>query len=252
MIDAATHRILVWIMIALAVMTFVALRYVVAPYGRHARAGWGPTIPDRVGWLVMESPSSIGFAWIFFTGGHATEPARLALAAMWLLHYVHRTFIYPLRLKSSGKRMPLVIALMAFAFNLLNISINATWIARLGDYGAGWLSDPRFLVGTVVFFAGFAINYDADRRLFALRRGKDGGYQIPHGGLYEYITCPNYFGELVEWSGWALASFSLGGAAFAMYTAANLVPRAIANHAWYKHRFEDYPQARKVVLPGVY
>lgn len=251
MIDVATYRILVWVMLGLAVVTFVALRFVVAPYGRHARAGWGPTIPDRVGWLLMESPSSIGFAWVVYCGGHWTEPARLALAGLWLVHYVHRTFIYPLRLKSKGKRMPVVIALMAIAFNLLNVSINATWVGRLGDYADSWLSDPRFLGGAALFAVGFVINYDADRRLFALRR--DGaGYAIPHGGLYRFVTCPNYFGELLEWIGWALASWSLGGVAFAAYTAANLVPRAIANHAWYKEKFPEYPRERKVLVPGVY
>ncbi len=257
-VSAATQHVLAWVMIGLGVLTWVSLRFIVAPYGRHARSGWGPTIPDRLGWLLMESPSSIGYAAVFLTGGHAHEPARLALAGMWLFHYVHRTFIYPLRLKSEGKRMPLAIALMAFCFNLLNVSVNATWVAYLGDYGDAWLSDPRFVLGVVVFFTGFAINYDADRRLFALRAegakaasGK-GRYAIPHGGLYRFITCPNYFGELVEWSGWALASWSLGGVAFAFYTAANLVPRAVANHAWYKDRFPDYPPERKIVLPGVF
>ncbi len=250
-IDLATYRVLSAIMLALAVLTVVGLRFVVAPYGRHTRGGWGPTIPDRLGWLIMESPSSLGFAWIFLHGGHATEPARLALAGMWLFHYVHRTFIYPLRLKSHGKRMPLAIAAMAFAFNLLNISINATWIASLGDYPSSWLGDPRFLVGAALFAFGFVVNFDADRRLFALR-AKSAGYAVPHGGLYRFITCPNYFGELVEWSGWALASFSLGGAAFAVYTAANLVPRAIANHAWYKEKFADYPPERKVIVPGMF
>jgi hypothetical protein len=261
LIGAGTQRILAWVMIGLGVATWVSLRFVVAPYGRHTRSGWGPTIPDRLGWLLMESPSSIGWALVFLTGGHAHEPARLALAGLWLFHYVHRTFIYPLRLKSEGKRMPLVIALMAFGFNLLNVSVNATWVAYLGDYPSSWLADPRFLAGALVFFVGFAINYDADRRLFALRSGGKGAggegrakprYAIPQGGLYRFITCPNYFGELVEWCGWALASWSMGGLAFAFYTAANLVPRAVSNHAWYKEKFPEYPPERKIVVPGVF
>lgn len=215
MITESLQRTLAWAMIGLAVVTALALRFVVAPYGRHTRGGWGPQIPDRLGWLLMESPSALGFAWVFFHGSHWREVPRLVLASLWLLHYGHRTFVYPLRMKSQGKKMPLVIALMAIGFNVLNVSVNATWIGSLGEYPDAWLSDPRFVVGVAMFVTGFVVNYDADRRLFRLR-ARSSGYSIPKGGLYRWVTCPNYLGELLEWSGWALASFSLGGLAFAL------------------------------------
>ena len=61
------YRWFVYAEIALAVVTFVALLFIVAPYGgRHGRAGWGPTVPARVGWIVMEAPASILFV-VFFT-----------------------------------------------------------------------------------------------------------------------------------------------------------------------------------------
>ena len=75
------------------------------------------------------------------------------------------------------------------------------------------------------------------------------GYKIPHGGLYHYISCPNYFGELVEWAGWALLTFSLPGLAFFVWTAANLVPRALAHHRDYRARFTHYPAQRRALIP---
>jgi protein-S-isoprenylcysteine O-methyltransferase Ste14 len=119
-------------------------------------------------------------------------------------------------------------------------------------YPNAWLRDPRFIAGVVSFVVGMTINLDADRRLFALRAPGETGYRIPRGGLYELVSSPNYFGEIVEWSGWALASFSLGGLAFAVFTFANLAPRAIANHAWYRERFPDYPPERRALVPGVW
>ena len=93
------------------------------------------------------------------------------------------------------------------------------------------------------------INIRADSKLFGLRKSDDTGYKIPRGGLYERISCPNYFGEILEWIGWAIATWSLAGLAFAIYTIANLAPRAMAHHRWYRETFSDYPKQRKALIP---
>jgi len=85
--------------------------------------------------------------------------------------------------------------------------------------------------------------------LLNLRKPGETGYKVPRGWLYEYVTCPNYLGEIIEWLGFALATWSLPGLAFALYTAANVGPRAFAHHRWYRERFPDYPKHRKVLIP---
>lgn len=89
------------------------------------------------------------------------------------------------------------------------------------------------------------------RRLLALRRRGTTGYSIPRGGAFRYVSCPNYLGEMLEWGGWALATWSPAGLAFFVYTIANLAPRALGNHRWYREKFEDYPEERKALIPGV-
>ena len=106
-------------------------------------------------------------------------------------------------------------------------------------------------MGVGVFVLGFVINTHADTVLIKLRKPGETGYKMPRGGLYERVTCPNYLGELIEWVGFAIASWSLPGLAFAVYTAANLVPRALANRRWYRERFPDYPAHRKALIPYV-
>ncbi|WP_432842149.1 DUF1295 domain-containing protein [Dactylosporangium sp. CA-092794] len=239
---------LVLLELALAVATMVGLRFLTAPYGRHGRSGWGPTVPARVGWLVMESPAALWFLAVYLTGAHKTATVPLVLLALWQLHYVQRAFVYPMLMR-GGTRMPVSIMAMAFTFNLLNGYVNARWIGDLGDYPTGWLADPRFLAGTVLFLGGLAINLDADRRLRRLRGPGETGYRIPHGGAFRWVSSPNYFGEIVEWFGWALATWSLPGLAFALYTTANLAPRALANHRWYHENFSTYPPQRRALLP---
>jgi protein-S-isoprenylcysteine O-methyltransferase Ste14 len=225
------------------------LFFVTAPYGRHARAGWGPTLPARVGWIVMEAPASLLFLAIYAFGRNALAPAPLVLCALWQAHYLHRAFIFPLRMRSAKKPMPVSVALMAIVFNVPNAYLNARWISQLGDYPTSWLAQPQFLVGAALFVAGMAINIQSDGILFSLRRPGDSGYRIPEGGAYRFVSSPNYLGELIEWAGWAVATWSLAGLSFFVFTFANLVPRAISNHRWYRETFPDYPKQRRAVIP---
>ena len=136
-------------------------------------------------------------------------------------------------------------------FNLLNAYLNARWISHLGDYSGAWLTDPRFLGGAMLFLVGFGINERADTMLIRLRGPGESGYKIPRGWLYERICCPNYLGEILEWLGWAIACWSLAGLAFALFTVANLAPRALANRRWYRQTFLDFPAERKALVPFI-
>ena len=249
--------IVVWL--ALAAATFVSLLKVAAPYGRHARRGWGPLIDSRLGWVLMEAPSAILFAVFFLL---ALKSRRVAAAptltawtflAMWEAHYIYRAFIYPFRRGDACSRMPLSVPALAVGFNLVNAYLNGRFLFHLSPgYPATWLADPRFVVGSTVFIAGFVINKHADAVLRRLRAASPAGYQIPRGGLYAWVSCPNYLGEMVEWCGWAVATWSLAGVTFALWTIANLAPRAEAHHRWYRAHFADYPARRRALIPGIW
>ena len=241
---------LLWGWTGLALLLFPILFFIVAPYGRHTRKGWGPEIPSTLGWILMEAPSPIGFAIWFLLGDRKSDPAAIAFLVLWQVHYLNRAFVFPLRRRGGQKPMPLAIALQGCFFNLVNAYLNGRYLFTFGPVrGAGWLADPRFLVGALLFFAGLAINLHADGVLRDLRRPGETGYRIPEGGLYRFITCPNYFGEVLEWIGFAICTFSPAGLAFAVWTAANLLPRARANHRWYLDKFPDYPKSRRAVIP---
>lgn len=247
--SVAIHSRLVLATFALAILTFLPLLWLTAPYGRHLRAGWGPTVPARLGWVVMESPAIFLFATVYWSGEHARDTVPLVFFCLWQLHYVNRTVIFPFRMRETGKRMPVAVAGMAIAFNCLNGYINARWLSQLGDYADSWLMTVPFALGLLCFLSGWLVNQHADNVLIRLRRPGESDYRIPHGGLYRWVSCPNYLGEMLEWAGWALATWSSAGLAFAVFTVANLLPRALANHRWYRRVFADYPAARRAVIP---
>lgn len=250
MSEAELFNNLIALWLVLAPATCVALFFFTAPYGRHIRGGWGPAVENKLAWIVMEAPAALVFALCFLIGDETSTVTALILFALWEIHYVHRAFIYPLGLRGQNRRMPLVIAGVAFAFNTANGYFNGRYVFTLsGGYPAMWMSDPRFLVGLALFLAGFVVNRQADSKLRDLRQDGESGYAMPHGGLYRWISCPNYFGEIMEWMGWAVATWSLPGLAFAAWTAANLAPRAWVHHKWYLEHFPDYPAERRALVP---
>jgi len=237
----------------LAAAIFVLLFFFTAPYGRYTRSDWGPTIDNEKGWVIMESTAPVVFAICFLLGGNPVTAAAIAFLTMWEAHYIHRAFIYPLGLRGQAKRMPIVIMASGFIFNAMNGYLNGRYIFALSDgYANEWLSAPRFIVGMLFFTAGFIINRRADLILRNLRKSGESDYRIPYGEMFRWISCPNYLGEIVIWMGWAVATWSLPGLAFAVWTLANLAPRARAHHAWYRKQFPDYPGERKVLVPGLW
>jgi protein-S-isoprenylcysteine O-methyltransferase Ste14 len=249
----AEHQLfgtLLWGWLVLAALVFPLLLFITAPYGRHNRRGWGPQIARRLGWVVMEAPSPLLMALFFALGQRHTSVVAVVFLLLWLAHYVNRSFVYPFRVRGGQRQMPLLIVALALCFNLGNAYFNGRHLFSFGpEYPLAWLWDPRFLCGVALFVAGFAINIHADGVLLRLRGHEADDYRIPRGGLYELVSCPNYLGEVMEWCGWALCTWSLAGLSFALWTAANLVPRAVSNHRWYRERFPDYPAGRRAVIP---
>ena len=241
--------LLIWV--AIGLITFVYLFFANAPYGRHIKDGWGIKIPARLGWIVMESPCVILMVVLALIIREQLEMIHKIFLCIWLTHYIHRTFIYPFVIEMTNPKMPISIALSAFFFNIINVSIQAFGIFYFTKYSDDWLTSPAFIIGLSVFLFGMFINIKSDYIINSMKRDKGPGYHIPDQFLYKYLSAPNYFGEIIEWLGWAILTFSVSGFVFLIWVIANLFPRAIAHHKWYKDKFENYPKERKAIIPGI-
>ncbi|MGC9467474.1 MAG: DUF1295 domain-containing protein [Anaerolineae bacterium] len=253
MIERTLNLAMVLVGLGVAAGVFALLFFISAPYGRYLRRGWGPLIRNVYGWIVMETPAALVFAACFIAATAPRNAPLIVFFIMWELHYVHRAFIYPLTIRDGHKKMPITVMLLGFGFNVGNAYANGRYLFTLsGGYPESWMYDPRFIAGLTLFVAGYIINRWADGALRALRKPGETGYRIPYGGLFRWISCPNYLGEIIEWFGWALATWSLPGLAFAVWTFANLAPRARSHHAWYHKNFPDYPPERKALIPWIW
>jgi 3-oxo-5-alpha-steroid 4-dehydrogenase 1 len=234
---------------AVAVATFVFLLFVTAPYGRYTKTGWGKLVDNRLGWIVMEFPS---FAIIlYFLVAGIRSPYAIFGASLWLLHYVYRTFIFPFRLHTDGKKMPLSILLSAVGFNSVNAFLNGYFLINFESYSSSWFLHPLTLIGITLFISGTIIHILSDKILISLRKPGETGYKIPKGFLFRYVSCPNFLGEIVVWIGFVMIVPNLASLSFLIWTIANVVPRGIKHHQWYKNKFEEYPKNRKAIFPFI-
>jgi steroid 5-alpha reductase family enzyme len=245
------HITLLWVM--LAVIVFVCLFFYTAPYGRHTLKSSSPAVKGPLGWVLMEMPASLVFAACFLVAPGGFTVTQIVLLIVWQVHYAHRAFIYPFTLRSSEKPLVLWILVSGFVFNLINAYLNGSYITmHPQQYPAGWLLDYRFILGLAIFAAGFVINRQSDYILYNIRKKNKNVYEIPQGGLFKWVSCPNYLGEMLIWFGWAIAAWSPVGLAFALWTVANLAPRARSHHRWYHEKFDDYPEERRALVPGLW
>lgn len=245
-----TFTLICWIWIVIAIFSFILLQYVRAPYGRHVKKGWGPELPNHIGWLLMEFPSFLII--LFFALNYKQENYALFLSMLWLLHYFNRTFIFPFRLKTKNKKIPLAIVGSAIFFNTINAGLNGYFLSFLETYNTSNFLDWNFYLGLLLFILGFFINQISDTHLINLRKPDEVGYKIPNAFLFKYISCPNHFGELIQWAGFTILAWNLPAFTFFIWTAANLIPRAAGHHKWYKNHFSNYPKSRKALFPGIW
>ena len=241
-------QILINSWIGLGVLTFLTLLFTSAPYGRRIRSGWGPLLSKRTGWIFMETPA-LYVMWLFyFFYADFTNIVLIIFLFVWSIHYANRSIIWPFLIDKNGS-MPLIVALLAFIFNIFNASFHGYWFFFMDNqYDISWLLSSNFWIGLSIFILGMTINIHSDQILLDIAREKK-GYQIPHGGFYKWVSSPNYFGEIIEWIGWAIMTWSLSGFIFALWTIFNLLPRALKHHSWYKDKFSDYPKDRKAIIP---
>ena len=109
------------------------------------------------------------------------------------------------------------------------------------------------------------VSFDQSLLLEHLHRSQDSFWMEHIGGTDRGVCCGEVgrsfrsFRSLVDKAkiaiGRLLALISnqaLAGWAFAVFTIANLAPRALTHHKWYRAQFPDYPPERRALIPGLW
>ena len=252
---------LLFVVSLIGLIVFVSLYFVDAGYGKMISDKWGPAINNKIGWLLMECPVFFVVLYLWAVSDVQFQLPFLVFFLIFETHYFQRCFIFPFLMKGKSK-MPIVIMAFSVVFNLVNGYIQGYWLFVKAPtvplyqelYTVSWFTDPRFIIGTLIFIVGMCINLHSDHVIRNLRKPGDSKHYLPHGGLYNYVTSANYFGEILEWAGWAILTWSWAGFVFFLFTCANLVPRANSIYHKYAVEFADEFKQKKLkrVFPFVY
>ena len=243
-------------MTLLAVVVFIVLQFVNVGYGRFYNRKWGKSVVNKIGWMIMEMPVFILMAMLWLLSDRVTDLVRIVFLLFFEIHYFHRSFIFPFRMRGKSA-MAILVVVLAITFNILNAAMQGGWIFFVSPenyYTISWLWSPQFIAGTILFFSGMIINQQSDSIIRNLRKENDTNHYLPTRGMFRYVSSANYFGELVEWIGFAVLTWSWSGVVFVIWTFANLAPRAAGIHERYKRDFPEQMAETKVkrIIPFVY
>ncbi|XP_037540888.1 3-oxo-5-alpha-steroid 4-dehydrogenase 2b [Nematolebias whitei] len=221
-----------------------------ASYGRHMAPSSARTVPARLAWFLQEMPALL-IPVLFLQFSHqSSHTGKHLILKTFCLHYFQRTFVYSLL--TRGQPFPVGVMVAAGFFCFLNGFLQSHYLLHCAQFDDKWSTGYRYKIGLLLFYIGMAINIHSDCILRSLRKPKEIVYKIPTGGLFEYVSGANYLGEIVEWFGYAVATWSLPTLSFAVFSLLFIGPRAYYHHRFYKKKFKEYPKCRKALIPVIF
>jgi len=223
------------------------------PMGKHLKNDGGVKVNARWSWILQEMPSFfVGLAVFIQVGANNINIGSEIVVCLFLLHYFNRSFIYPFQMSSKSTPVPLTASISAFVFTSGNAFAITRYALIHDPIDNNFMKSTQFVIGISLWLFGFVANMHSDRILLTLRKPGESGYKIPRGGLFEYVSGANFFAEIVEWWGLAIATgFHLPLLCFAFQTTFTIGTRACASHRWYLMKFEDYPKSRRAIIPFI-
>jgi 3-oxo-5-alpha-steroid 4-dehydrogenase 1 len=121
------HESVAYGMILCSIPTLISLLLVHSPFGKHApekndKSKWwlGPLFPARVSWFIFEIVNVV-WATICWSQRNVQtfKPVNGFLLLLFVVHYINRAIVYPIRMKES-KPMPFLVVFCALMFCTFN------------------------------------------------------------------------------------------------------------------------------------
>lgn len=139
-------------------------------------------------------------------------------------------------------------AILSMAFDQMSITFDLSELLR-----------PHVMIGSMVFVASSCLQWNIGQRLANMRKDAQGKvvtkrHEAPSGGMFEYVSCPHYFAEIMIYTGLTLIlwNFNFTWLSSVIFTVVNQACLAVLTHRWYFENFKDYPRYRKALIPFIF
>lgn len=221
-------------------------------YSKFARPDARKSVPSRVGMFIVYFPAALApAAALAFSGVTATGWHWLAMGLV-TAHFAKRCAEVLFLHRYSGRMDLDAVVPICLQYTLQSVTL--AWIAcvenPLGPPGETFPVALR--VGMVLWGLGTSLNLYHHWLLSRLRKDGAGGYHLPRGGLFGWVACPHYFGELVAWFGFALVFHHITALVFFSTMLLYLMGRSSATLSWYREKLTTTPEGWRRLIPLVY
>jgi very-long-chain enoyl-CoA reductase len=127
-----------------------------------------------------------------------------------------------------------------------------------------------YLVGVNIFSPDFNSSFGLDKIVYAIlflisefnnymchnilrdlkvvNKGKRG---IPTGNMFKYVSCANYFWEILSWVFFWLIANTMTSALFILWSIISMTYLAVSKHNNYVSNFDNYPKNRTAIIPFI-
>lgn len=186
--------------------------------------------------------------WLYFH--NALNLTQKIALVMWMIHFAKR-FLETIYVHEFGN----------LSMPVWNIYKNSIYYWGFGVFCSAWINRPKFpetskflLYPALAFMiVMMCCNFRCHLILKHLRIPGSSVVRIPHGFMFEYVSKPNYFFEVLTWVGFSIIT---GGAPcsilFTLAGAKQINEWAVTGHKKYKEQFPEYPKNRKAWIPFIW
>lgn len=206
-------------------------------------------VPSRVGMMILYTPALL-VSCVYLLTAPNSNGREVVTAGLLCLHFGKRV-LETLFLHNYSGTMDCDMMLPISVSYALTAALTAHQQFLVTEYSHAF-SNPVYCLGLALAVIGQGGNFYHHYLLTQMRKGGEKSYSIPTGGLFEFVTMPHYFFELIAWLGLACVTQHLNALLTFADMCSYLSGRSIATTRWYRSKFDNYPKERKHLVPLIF